>query len=152
MRDTLEKTNAYVVMPRPIDLKSGVWSESALRVLRERYLAKDEQGGKETPEEMCWRVAYAIAQAEKEWGADDAAVLSWARSFYGVMVDTVFLPNSPTLMNAGRGSGLQYSACYVLPVGDSMSLDCISPMVCPVRQCGAGASFGGRLPAIAPWA
>jgi ribonucleoside-diphosphate reductase alpha chain len=108
------------VTARPHGLKAGVWSEMALRVLRERYLAKDAQGKSETPEDMCWRVAYAIALAEKRWGADQATVESWARSYYEVMVETLFLPNSPTLMNAGRGSGLQYSACYVLPVGDSM--------------------------------
>ena len=105
---------------RPSDLRSGAWSETALRVLRERYLAKDSKGVHEAPEDMCWRVAYAIAQAEKRWGANAETVESWARQYYNVMVDTLFLPNSPTLMNAGRGSGLQYSACYVLPVGDSM--------------------------------
>lgn len=105
---------------RPSDLRTGAWSDTALRVLRERYLAKDGNGSYETPEDMCWRVANAIAQAEKRWGASAETVESWARAYYGIMVDTLFLPNSPTLMNAGRGSGLQYSACYVLPVGDSM--------------------------------
>jgi len=105
---------------RPDDLKTGVWSESALRVLRERYLAKDSRGNIETPEDMCWRVAYAIARAEERWGASEADVLAWARAYYALMISGSFLPNSPTLMNAGRGSGLQYSACYVLPVGDSM--------------------------------
>ena len=101
-------------------LKTGTWSEAALRVLRERYLAKDGGDVPETPEGMCWRVAFAIAQAEQHWGASNETVLEWTRVFYDLMADGEFFPNSPTLMNAGRGSGLQYSACYVLPVGDSM--------------------------------
>ncbi|MGQ9584022.1 MAG: vitamin B12-dependent ribonucleotide reductase [Anaerolineae bacterium] len=95
--------------------KVGQWSEPALRVLRERYLRDGE-----TPEEMCWRVARAIAAAEAHWGASPEKVEEIAGEFYDLMVDQVFLPNSPTLMNAGKESRLQYSACYVLPVGDSM--------------------------------
>src|SRR5215469_16249435 len=100
--------------------KVGKWTEPALRVLRERYLTR--QGGqvRETPEEMCWRVARAIAGAETRFGRSPAAVDEVASAFYDMMVDGYFLPNSPTLMNAGKGNGLQYSACYVLPVGDSM--------------------------------
>ena len=95
--------------------KKGQWSEPALRVLRERYL----RGG-ETPEEMCWRVARAIAAAEAHFGATPERVDEVAREFYDLMVERLFLPNSPTLMNAGRETRLQYSACYVLPVGDSI--------------------------------
>jgi ribonucleoside-diphosphate reductase alpha chain len=69
---------------------------------------------------MCWRVATAIARAEERWGKKPAVVEEIARAFYDLMVDGQFLPNSPTLMNAGKGNSLQYSACYVLPVGDSM--------------------------------
>ncbi len=100
--------------------KVGKWTEPALRVLRERYLTR--RGGEvaETPEEMCWRVALAIAAGEKQYGRSPAAMREIASAFYDIMVDGAFLPNSPTLMNAGKGNGLQYSACYVLPVGDSM--------------------------------
>jgi ribonucleoside-diphosphate reductase alpha chain len=100
--------------------KAGRWSESALRVLRERYLARREGQVVETPEDMCWRVARAIAAAEARFGRSPAAVREIAEAFYDIMVEGAFLPNSPTLMNAGKGNGLQYSACYVLPVGDSM--------------------------------
>src|SRR5881409_3740501 len=100
--------------------KVGKWTEPALRVLRERYLARDGGEVVETPEEMCWRVALSIAAGEARYGRSQAAVLEIATAFYEVMVDGDFLPNSPTLMNAGKGNGLQYSACYVLPVGDSM--------------------------------
>src|SRR5262245_17181068 len=98
----------------------GRWSDSALRVLRERYLVREGGEVVETPEEMCWRVARATAAAEERFGSSPAAVAEVAAAFYGVMVEGYFLPNSPTLMNAGKGNQLQYSACYVLPVGDSM--------------------------------
>ncbi|MDD5559664.1 vitamin B12-dependent ribonucleotide reductase [Candidatus Methylomirabilis sp.] len=104
--------------PRPA--KTGQWSESALRVLKERYLMRDATGVKETPEEMCWRVAVAIAKAEGQWGRSEAEALQVAESFYDVMVEGKFLPNSPTMMNAGKENGMQYSACFVLPVEDSM--------------------------------
>jgi ribonucleoside-diphosphate reductase alpha chain len=108
----------FHVQPRPA--KSGRWSEAALRVLRERYLTREGGEVVETPEEMCWRVAGAIAAAETRFGRSEAARREIATAFYEMMVDGYFLPNSPTLMNAGKGNALQYSACYVLPVGDSM--------------------------------
>jgi ribonucleoside-diphosphate reductase alpha chain len=100
--------------------KVGQWSEPALRVLRERYLTRRGAEVVETPEEMCWRVATSIAEGEARYGRSAAAVHEIAGAFYDIMVDGFFIPNSPTLMNAGKGNGLQYSACYVLPVGDSM--------------------------------
>src|SRR2546422_9149112 len=100
--------------------KVGEWTEPALRVLRERYLLRKDGEVVETPEEMCWRVARSIAAGEARYGRSTAAVQEIAEAFYEMMVDGDFLPNSPTLMNAGKGNGLQYSACYVLPVGDSM--------------------------------
>src|SRR6267142_1054311 len=100
--------------------KVGKWNEPALRVLRERYLMR--QGGEvvETPEEMCWRVALTIARGEARYGRSEAAVREVAAAFYDIMIEGYFLPPSPTMMNDGQGNGLQSSACYVLPVGDSM--------------------------------
>lgn len=100
--------------------KTGHWTESALRVLRERYLLRDGEQVLETPEDMCLRVARAIARAELNWDKSEDEVEAVARSFQEVMQDSLFLPNSPTLMNAGKDNGLQFSACYVLPVEDSL--------------------------------
>src|SRR5260370_24583293 len=100
--------------------KVGKWTDPALRVLRERYLTRRGDEVLEAAEEMCWRVARCIAAGEDRYGRSQAAVHEVATAFYEMMVDGYFLPNSPTLMNAGKNNGLQYSACYVLPVGDSM--------------------------------
>src|SRR5712691_7165835 len=93
---------------RPLTV--GHWSEPALRVLRERYLSREGGVVTETPEEMCWRVARAIAAAETRFGRSPAAVSEVAAAFYEMMVGAYFLPNSPTLMNAGKDNQLQYSA------------------------------------------
>ena len=96
-------------------------SENARTVLERRYLKKDSAGeGMETPEEMLARVAYNIAMAEGSYyGAVPEVVLRWAERFYAMMNRLDFMPNSPTLMNAGRELQ-QLSACFVLPVDDSM--------------------------------
>ena len=129
-----------VVMVRPA--KSGRWSEPALRVLRERYLVHRDGQVAETPEEMCWRVAAAIARAEERFGQSAAAAGEVAAAFYDMMVEGQFLPNSPTLMNAGRENQLQYSACYVLPVGDSMGeiFDSVKAAAI-IHQSGGGTGF-----------
>jgi ribonucleoside-diphosphate reductase alpha chain len=94
-------------------------TENAQRVLEKRYLTKDKNGQlTETPEQLFRRVAQAIASAESIYDAK-ADVSKWADEFYHVMVNLEFLPNSPTLMNAGRELG-QLSACFVLPIEDSM--------------------------------
>ncbi|HEX9056577.1 MAG TPA: ribonucleotide reductase N-terminal alpha domain-containing protein [Ktedonobacterales bacterium] len=100
----------------------GTWSEPAERVLRERYLLKDERGQVvEGPDDLCWRVASAVAAPEAKWTAKSSRTASDAATrFYNLMVEHKFLPNSPTLMNAGKGNNLQLSACYVVPVEDSL--------------------------------
>jgi ribonucleoside-diphosphate reductase alpha chain len=96
------------------------WSDASLRVLRERYLEKDAAGTAERPEAMLWRVAAAVARAETAWNASPEFIQDAAQTFYDLMATRRFLPNSPTLMNAGKNNGLQYSGCFVLPIGDSM--------------------------------
>lgn len=92
-------------------------TENALKVLSARYLLKDENGKiRETPEEMFSRVARHVALAE---GLYNGAPRDWEEEFFSIMVNLKFLPNSPTLMNAGKEMG-QLAACFVLPVNDSM--------------------------------
>jgi len=93
---------------------------NAMTVLERRYLKKNDAGEPiEEVADMFIRVAENIASAEKVWGASDAQVDEVALRFYDLMTNLEFLPNSPTLMNAGRDLQ-QLSACFVLPIGDSM--------------------------------
>src|SRR3989442_3807143 len=92
--------------------KVGKWTEPALRVLRERYLAREGGEVAETPEEMCWRGSLSIAAGEARYGRSRAAGREIAAAFFEGVGDRDFLPDSPSLMDAWEGNRLQYSACY----------------------------------------
>ncbi len=113
-----------LVGPRPevpTDIVHEPWTKQAIKVLEERYFLKDADGKPiETVEQMCWRVAWELASGEAKQGKTRQEVIDQARVFYGLMLSRKFLPNSPTLANAGKHNHLQYSACYVLPVEDTI--------------------------------
>ncbi len=112
--------------------------DNARTVLERRYLLRDETGAVvETPEEMLARVAEAIASVEP----DAAAKREWAQRFYDEMAALRFLPNSPTLMNAGTGRGT-LAACFVLPVEDSLdSIMSTAQAAAMVQKFGGGMGF-----------
>jgi ribonucleoside-diphosphate reductase alpha chain len=96
-------------------------SENAIKVLERRYLKRDEEGVLlEKPRDMFIRVARNIASAEKKYGKSKEEIGEIEKQFFDIMTDLDFLPNSPTLMNAGKELQ-QLAACFVLPVGDSMN-------------------------------
>lgn len=97
-----------------------VLSKNALTVLENRYLIRDEQGKIiETPGQLFSRVARLVASIEANYGSNETEVKQWHKKYYDLMASLKFLPNSPTLMNAGRPSGM-LSACFVLPIEDSI--------------------------------
>ncbi|MFQ6046336.1 MAG: vitamin B12-dependent ribonucleotide reductase [Gemmatimonadales bacterium] len=121
-------------------------SANAVTVLERRYLVKDDRGRlAEEPRDLFWRVARTIAEPEASYGASVGAVEALAETFFDLMAQRVWMPNSPTLMNAGRPLG-QLSACFVLPVSDSLSngkdgiYDTLRNMAL-VHQSGGGTGF-----------
>jgi len=121
---------------------SGFLSENAERVLAARYLMKDESGEMtETPQELFRRVARAVADVELLYCDDQSNRSEWEDRFYDLMTSRRFMPNSPTLMNAGREMGM-LSACFVLPVKDSVSdiFDSIK-YTALIQKAGGGTGF-----------
>ena len=121
-------------------------SANARTVLEKRYLVKGDDGRPaETAEDLFWRVAHTIAEPDRRYGASERSVEGLAELFYELMATRVWMPNSPTLMNAGRPLG-QLSACFVLPVDDALSngksgiYDTLRAMAL-VHQSGGGTGF-----------
>ena len=117
-------------------------SANAIKILERRYLLRDEDGATiETPEAMFRRVAHAVASGEKAFGATAADVKEIEEKFMFAMTSLAFLPNSPTLMNAGTPLG-QLSACFVLPVEDSLrSIFGTLQSMSLIHQSGGGTGF-----------
>ena len=118
-------------------------TENARTVLARRYLKKDDGGEPiEGPRDLFWRVAHVVASQDGRYGADGAEIQRRAERFYHLMADGIFEPNSPTLMNAGRPLG-QLSACFVLPVPDSLDgiYGTLRDMAL-IHQSGGGTGFG----------
>lgn len=116
---------------------------NAIVVLERRYLKKDDSGKIiETPRQMFERIARTIAEVERSYGKDDMMIRETEKQFLDMMINLEFLPNSPTLMNAGTGSGLNLSACFVIPVEDSIEniFDGIKTMAI-IQKAGGGTGF-----------
>jgi ribonucleoside-diphosphate reductase alpha chain len=112
---------------------------NAERVLEARYLARDNAGHiVESWDGLCRRVAHGVAAIEKEWGGEAER---WEEAFYGAIQRREFLPNSPTLMNAGTEIG-QLAACFVLPVDDTLAsvFEAVKEMAV-IHQSGGGTGF-----------
>lgn len=108
------------IPPPPLDLPQPNLSENALYIGKTRYARRDEDGKPvESAKEMFWRVAYNIAAANLLFDPDKDNMLKVAKEFYALMVSQKFIPNTPTMLNAGRPMQ-QLSACFVLPVEDDM--------------------------------
>lgn len=119
-----------------------MFTANAKTVLERRYLAKDQDGKvTETIDELFHRVASAIAEADAAYGSTGDEIKELEGQFYDIMTSCEFMPNSPTLMNAGRPLG-QLSACFVLPVEDSMAdiFDTVK-YAALVHQSGGGTGF-----------
>lgn len=116
-----EQQKKLVIAPMPAGLFAYNGPPEAIKLLNERFLRRDKFGKLiETTEEMFWRVAYHIATAERMYGASEDAIMVITTDFYNLMAERKFFPNAPTLYNAGTGNNLQFSACFVIPIGDSM--------------------------------
>ena len=115
-------------------------TENGLYILSERYLRKNAGGQTiETPEDMFHRVAGAVSSAERNYGTN-ADVEFWTKTFFRVMTNLEFLPNSPALLNAGRETG-QLCASFVLPVTDDAAFGTTSEEAVTVHRSGGGTGF-----------
>ncbi|MDE0894946.1 MAG: vitamin B12-dependent ribonucleotide reductase [Planctomycetota bacterium] len=141
---SMEPQAALAHIDPPADLPNPSLTNNAIEVLGRRYLRKDPESGEliETPRQLFWRVATHIAKGEQAFpGASPGKTLAIAGEFYELMAKRVFMPNSPTLMNAGREMGM-LSACFVLPVEDSIEgiFDSIKATAL-IQKAGGGTGF-----------
>lgn len=119
-----------------------ILTRNALKVLEKRYLKRDKNGNCiETPQDMFRRVADTIASGDLEFGKTSQNVRNLSDRFYNAITHRYFMPNSPTLMNAGRDLG-QLAACFVLPIDDSLeSIFETIKNTALIHQSGGGTGF-----------
>ncbi len=114
----------------------NILTNNAIQILEDRYLLRDKESVLiETPDKMFQRVAKFVASCE------ESKTEVWEKHFYQMMSNLYFLPNSPTLMNAGPPKG-QLSACFVLPIEDSLgSIFTTLKNAALIHQSGGGTGF-----------
>lgn len=130
------------MIQKPEHIAEAQVSANAELVLSKRYYHKDSEGNpQENATDLFWRVASSIAKEEEKYAKSSCNPQKLAEKFYSVMAGGYFLPNSPTLMNAGSKLG-QLSACFVLPVGDSIEeiFDAIK-YAAMIHKSGGGTGF-----------
>ena len=140
----LDPNEQLAALDPPQNLPDPTLTTNAIAVLERRYLRKDNTTGEviETPKQLFWRVATHIARAEFAFpGSSPERTLAVAAEFYDMMATRQFMPNSPTLMNAGRPMGM-LSACFVLPVEDSIEgiFDSVKATAL-IQKAGGGTGF-----------
>ena len=140
--ETGQKQKKLAAAARETGMADSGLSENAVKVLERRYLAKDKKGKvTETPSGMFQRVARNLSFAELEYGASEEIRIQVEEKFHQVMSRLEFLPNSPTLMNAGRELQ-QLSACFVLPIDDSLdSIFSTVKQTAMIHKSGGGTGF-----------
>jgi ribonucleoside-diphosphate reductase alpha chain len=148
-----EAVSAKPVDPVWANGKSLGLTDNCVRVLMSRYLKKGPDGKcTETPEELFSRVAHTVAAAEARYGKKPAELAQIEKEYFDLMVKGIYMPNSPTLMNAGREMGM-LSACFVLPVGDSIDeiFDTVKATAL-IQKAGGGTGFAfDRLRPTGDW-
>lgn len=135
----MEKSGDQTLSSLNLQSSAPTFSPSAWEVLRQRYLRRNQHGAiVETPDEMFWRVARTVAAVEANYHGN---VAQWEETFFHLMSSLQFLPNSPTLMNAGTSQG-QLAACFVLPIEDSLEsiFQAVKDMAL-IHQSGGGTGF-----------
>ena len=140
--DSSPAQEALVAIDPPADLPEPDLTENAAKVLERRYLIRGtDNEPAETPRQLFWRVASTVAKAELKFDAVPEEALEVARDYYTLMSQRMFLPNSPCISNAGRGSGM-LSACFVLPVTDSVDgiYDAVKATAL-IQKAGGGTGF-----------
>ncbi len=140
MMHTPKAQHTHVSLPTDEQINES-FSENALKMMRKRYLRKNEAGDYETPSQMMHRVTRALAEVERDYGRDDAFINKTKQKFFEVMARKEFTPAGRTITNAGSGTAL-IANCIVLPIHDTMeSIFQTLKDAALLQQSGAGLGF-----------